>query len=226
MLNIVQANIAENLKAGLRKCWIFQMDMNEVLKRIPICSNNQEEVQNKLLEGLPARKSVCVSNPLSENEDIENEEIGNDKMDIEEIENVEINSKENDSRIWLAVHNAVVRNAEKLILDENSSDDINFDEIDAEQQKENEFLDSVKRNRCSDDHYRFATVIQEVDQFVFTYENRMYPRDKLGIDEEEVMINSLEKSLEMWKWPSNRDVLSYNWEDVLGSIKPTKLISK
>ncbi|KAL3277604.1 hypothetical protein HHI36_012946 [Cryptolaemus montrouzieri] len=31
MLNIVQPNIAENLKAGFRKCGIFPLDMNEVL---------------------------------------------------------------------------------------------------------------------------------------------------------------------------------------------------
>ncbi|KAL3273231.1 hypothetical protein HHI36_014685 [Cryptolaemus montrouzieri] len=50
---------------------------------------------------VPAGKSGCVSNPLSENEDIENEEIGKDEVDNEQIEYAEINTKENDRRIWL-----------------------------------------------------------------------------------------------------------------------------
>ncbi|KAL3277603.1 hypothetical protein HHI36_012945 [Cryptolaemus montrouzieri] len=83
-------------------------------------------------------------------------------MDIEEIENTEINSKENVSRIWLVVNNAAVRNAEKFILDDNSSDDTYSDEVDAEKQKENEFLESVRYNFLDDDS-RFATVIRDVD---------------------------------------------------------------
>ncbi|KAL3268673.1 hypothetical protein HHI36_007776 [Cryptolaemus montrouzieri] len=78
---------------------------------------------------VPAGKIVCLSKALSKNEDMENEEICSDEMDIENIGNAEINSKENNPRLWLAVNNAAVRNAEKLILDENSSDDIDFDEI-------------------------------------------------------------------------------------------------
>ncbi|KAL3275054.1 hypothetical protein HHI36_019826 [Cryptolaemus montrouzieri] len=76
---------------------------------------------------VPAEKSVCVSNPLNENEDKENEETANDETDIEEIENAKFNSKENDKRIRLAVNNAAVRNTEQLILDDTSSNDVDFD---------------------------------------------------------------------------------------------------
>ncbi|KAL3268681.1 hypothetical protein HHI36_007784 [Cryptolaemus montrouzieri] len=91
---------------------------------------------------VPAGKSVCVSSPLSENEDIENEEI---------------------------VNNAAVRNAEKLILEDNSSDDICFDEIDVEPQKGNEICESVEWKKFLEDDPRFTSVIPEVGKFdVFT----------------------------------------------------------
>ncbi|KAL3269746.1 hypothetical protein HHI36_008806 [Cryptolaemus montrouzieri] len=113
-----------------------------------------------------AGKSGGISNALNENKDIEDEEIGNDEMVIEEIDNAEINNKENDSRIWLAVNNAAVCNVEKSILDNmlDRLDDIDFDEIDVELQKENEFLESVERNHLLDDNSRFATFIREVCQ--------------------------------------------------------------
>ncbi|KAL3283393.1 hypothetical protein HHI36_006540 [Cryptolaemus montrouzieri] len=96
------------------------------------------------------------------------------------------------------VNNAAVRNAEKWILDDNSSDDIDFDKIDAEQQQENVFLESVERNNFLDDDSRFASVNREVGEFVvFTYENKMYGGETLGFVEEKVVLYSMEKSLKM-----------------------------
>ncbi|KAL3273185.1 hypothetical protein HHI36_014639 [Cryptolaemus montrouzieri] len=86
-------------------------------------------------------------------------------------------------------------------------------------------IEEIENGEIKDDDSRFAPVILEISQFVvFTYENKMYPGEIVGFHEREVLINTMEKSLKCGSGLVRE--IAYNWEDVLGSMKPQKLISK
>lgn len=111
------------------------------------------------------------------------------------------------------------------MLRSNSSDDIDFDELVEEQQKESQFVEYLEGKLPQNNS--FASVVKEIGSFVvFLYEGKLYPGEIVSFDNNEVTINAMEKSIKMWKWPAKRDVLSYPRSDVLGGIKPPKQISK
>lgn len=115
----------------------------------------------------------------------------------------------------------------EMVFDDHSSDDIDFDELAKEDQKEKQFMDFLEGKASEPNYYKFASVVREIGTFVvFLYEGELYPGQIVGFDDKEVTVNSMEKSLKMWKWPSKRDELTYPWTDVLGSIQPPKQVSK
>lgn len=70
-------------------------------------------------------------------------------------------------------------------------------------------------------------MVNEVGRFVvFSYEGQIYPGEIVVFNEETVTINAMQRFLKMWKLPSKRDELTYQWSDVLGCIQPPKQISK
>ncbi|KAG8289274.1 hypothetical protein J6590_107883, partial [Homalodisca vitripennis] len=67
----------------------------------------------------------------------------------------------------------------------------------------------------------------QVDSFVVVnYENEYYPGTIVGVDENGAFVSAMMKSLGNWKWPVNKDVLFYEWNESAGSINPPKILSK
>ncbi|KAJ8930362.1 hypothetical protein NQ314_016840 [Rhamnusium bicolor] len=93
--------------------------------------------------------------------------------------------------------------------------------------KENQFMNFLEGKTSQYNDVHFAKVVREVGRFiVFSYEGQLYPGEIVAFDDKTVTINSMQRSLKMWKWPSKRDELTYPWSDVLGSIQPPKQVSK
>ena len=61
---------------------------------------------------------------------------------------------------------------------------------------------------------------------VFSYDGQLFSGEIVAFDDKTVTINSMQRSLKSWKWPLKQDQLTYQWSDVLGSIKPFKQVSK
>ncbi|KAG8250166.1 hypothetical protein J6590_107443 [Homalodisca vitripennis] len=67
----------------------------------------------------------------------------------------------------------------------------------------------------------------QVDSFVVVnYENEYYPGTTVNVDENGAFVSAMMKSLGNWKWPVNKDVLFYEWNEIAGSINPPKILSK
>ncbi|KAK4876601.1 hypothetical protein RN001_009107 [Aquatica leii] len=113
------------------------------------------------------------------------------------------------------------------VFEDNSSEDIDFEELAKEQEKENQFVNFLEGKSSQYTNAKFQNVVKERRRFVvFSYEGQLYPREIVAFDEETVTIHAMQRSLKMCKWPSKRDELTYQWSDVLGCIKPPKQISK
>lgn len=229
MMKIIEPNVEENLKAGFRKCGIVPLNVEEVLSRIPRSSCNPDHIQDAFLQRLqcqrieltksvksrrkklniPPGRSVCVENSQTD-EDMPNNEAIADSEIMEEEPTTSSGIKSNE-----------------IIFDDNSSDDIDFNELIKEQQKEKTFVDYIEGKSSKDSNLQFKNTVREIGSFVvFSYQGMLYPGKILSFDESEVIISSMEKSLKMWKWPSKPDEMPYSWEDVLGSINPPKQVTK
>ncbi|KAG8329808.1 hypothetical protein J6590_078278 [Homalodisca vitripennis] len=67
----------------------------------------------------------------------------------------------------------------------------------------------------------------QVDSFVVVnYENEYHPGTIVSVDENGAFVSAMMKSLGNWKWPVNKDVLFYEWNEIAGSINPPKILSK
>ncbi|KAK4883938.1 hypothetical protein RN001_000209 [Aquatica leii] len=105
------------------------------------------------------------------------------------------------------------------VFEDNSSEDIDFEELAREQEKENQFVNFLEGKSSQYTNAKFQNVVKERGRFVvFSYEGKFYPGEIVAFDEETVTINAMQKSLKMWKWPSKRDELTYQWSDVLGLV--------
>lgn len=76
-----------------------------------------------------------------------------------------------------------------------------------------------------------APIIQPTKKMVgeyviFKYDEELYPGIIESVCEEGALISAMKKSLKLWKWPKTKDELLYPWDDILGCIKPPKLLSK
>lgn len=126
----------------------------------------------------------------------------------------------------IAIEDAGRREEDIVEFNDNSSDDVDFDELEKEQEKEREFINFVEGVYPQKKDFNFDKVVREVGRFVvISYEGQLYPGQIVAFNNDEVQINSMQKSLKMWKWPSRKDELSYSWSDVLGSIKPPKQVT-
>ncbi|CAG9825717.1 unnamed protein product [Phaedon cochleariae] len=57
----------------------------------------------------------------------------------------------------------------EIILNDNSSDDVNFDELVAEQQKEHTFSDYVERKSTDVSIVKFKNIVREMESFVYRW---------------------------------------------------------
>ncbi|KAJ8963604.1 hypothetical protein NQ314_005504 [Rhamnusium bicolor] len=195
MMEIITPHVEDNLKAGFRKCGIFPLNIEQVLSRIPRNTCNPDTVQSEFLKTLEAKRSVCAD----------------ELMVTEEIPIDEPTT-------------SLSRQEDDMVFDDNSSDDIDFQELANEEEKENQFMNFLEGKTSQYNDVHFAKVVREVGRFiVFSYEGQLYPGEIVAFDDKTVTINSMQRSLKMWKWPSKRDELTYPWSDVLGSIQPPKL---
>ncbi|CAB3241731.1 unnamed protein product [Arctia plantaginis] len=74
---------------------------------------------------------------------------------------------------------------------------------------------------------RFKDVRREKESFVVVkYDEKLYPGLIIDFDEKGATVDAMTKSLKSWKWPQKKDINLYEWENVLGSIDPPKIISR
>lgn len=223
MMEIITPQVENNLKAGFRKCGIYPLNIEEVLSRIPTQKNcDQDLVQSAFLKhieakrvevtgtvksrrkklNIPAGKSVCADQPTSEEDEPEDEDT-----------------------IVVSGTSGTQNDTNGMVYNDNSSDDVDFEELAEEREKETEFVNFIE-GKTSQRKSSFSEVVKEVGRFVaFYYEKQLYPGEIVSFDDETVTINAMQKSLKMWKWPSKKDELIYPWTDVVGSIKHPKQVS-
>lgn len=108
-----------------------------------------------------------------------------------------------------------------------SDEDYNvFEELE-EKEKEDDIIDIAVGKKTKKDVLALKNVKREVGQHVaFLYEDEVYPGKIVRCDDEGATISSMAKSIKSWKWPEKEDILTYPWEDILGSIDPPRQISK
>ncbi|CAH1979207.1 unnamed protein product [Acanthoscelides obtectus] len=215
LMEIITPYAEANLKAGFRKCGIFPLNIEEVLSRIPRSTCNPDVVQSAFLESLEAKRTAITNTTTKRRKKI-NVPAGKSVSADESIITEETSLDE--------LTASFSRQDEDVVFDDNSSDDVNFEELDKDQQIEKEFMSFIEGQK---NEFHFANVIREVGRFVvFSYMGQLFPGEIVAFDDEKVTINAMEKSLKMWKWPSRRDELTYPWSDVLGGIATPKKISK
>lgn len=222
MLQVLSPNVADNLKSGFRKCGIYPVNVEELLNRIPRNTCNQNEVHSVFLKNLEARRSDSTKVVQTRRK----------KMNVPAGKSVCIEAEDsNDDTSLLAVlaePTSSFKSKKKPFSDmfsDDSTDDIDFDEIIKELEKEQEFVDYIDRETSAKEK-QFSHVVREVGQFVaFTYEGEIFPGEIVSFTDEQVTINAMQKSLKAWKWPQKLYQIAYSWDDVLGSIKPPVQVS-
>ena len=212
MMGIIEPSIKDNLISGFRKCGIFPLNVEEVLTRIPSTSHNKDIVESAFLKVLDTRRSLSTS--------IKNNR--RKKMNIPPGKSVCADEPIDEPMITEGTEQ---RDEETLTFNDNSSDDVDFEELEKEQEKESKFINFVEG--IDQKKESFDKVVKEVERFVvFSYEGQLYPGQIVSFNNDEVQIKSMQKSLKMWKWPLKPDELTYSWSDVMGSIKPPKQVTK
>lgn len=228
MLTIMGPNIAENLRAGFKKCGIVPLNPEPLLARLPggqpIPPDVQQDIQVSFLETLEKRRAECT-NPIKTRRKKINIPAGKsvcDAVTAEESDPQESESEENIS---------ASKKRPFPDLNDNSSDDYDPQSEATEMDKENEFIADncalASGSKDLKDLLNLPDVVREVGKYVlFSYEDDVYPGQITGFNDCEVTINSMHKSMKSWKWPEKKDELNYPWEDVLGCIKPPQKVSR
>lgn len=217
LMELITPHAETNLKVGFRKCGIFPLNAEEVLSRIPRTTCHPDIVQSEFLRSLETRRSA-LTNVKSKRRKKMNVPAGKSVCAEQSLimgitEETSINGP-------TTSHSR----QDEMVFDDNSSDDVDFEELSKDQQVEKDFMNFVEGKGHE---FNFANVIRKVVSFVvFSYEGQLFPGEIVAFDEKKVTINAMEKSLKMWKWPLKRDELTYSWSDVLGGIQPPKQVSK
>lgn len=222
MMEVIAPTIKDNLISGFRKCGIYPLNVEEVLNRIPRSSDNTDIVESAFLKILDTKRSLSTSTTNNRRK----------KMNIPPGKSVCVDEPMEDFMIsedseQLLPKPSTSRQEDTLALNDNSSDDVNFEELEREEEKEREFINFIEGKCYKDNDFHFDNVVREVGRFVvFSYEGEFYPGQIVSFNNNEVTINSMQRSLKMWKWPLKQDQLTYSWSDVLGSIKSPKQVTK
>lgn len=90
-------------------------------------------------------------------------------------------------------------------------------------------LEKIAAQEDEDVHFieKLKPIVKQIDSFVVVvYENKYYPGVIEHFEEYSAYVSAKMKSLNNWKWPVNKDVIFYKWEQILGSINPPQILSK
>jgi hypothetical protein len=112
----------------------------------------------------------------------------------------------------------------------NSTDDVNMQDL-LEQETAEDIIEEdvtalISGKKTPKDFLCFGKIVRDVGQYVvFIYQNELFTGKIISYDDKGGTVSSMKRSLKSWKWPDKEDILTYSWEDILGSICPTKQIS-
>lgn len=149
MMELIAPHAEANLKAGFRKCSIFPLNIEQVLSRIPRNICDPDLVHSEFIKTLeakrsevtsivknrrkkmnvPAGKSVCTDEPTF-----------NEGMDTED----EVVPRDEPCTFSRDEPHTSLRQENDIIFDDNSSDDVDFQELAKEQEKENQFVNFLE----------------------------------------------------------------------------------
>lgn len=90
-------------------------------------------------------------------------------------------------------------------------------------------LEKIAAQEDEDVHLieKLKPIVKQIDSFVVVvYENKYYPGIIENFEEDSACVSAMMKPLNNWKWPVNKDLIFYKWEQILGSINPPQILSK
>lgn len=222
MMEILAPTVADNLTSGFRKCGIVPLNVEELLNRIPSIENcNVDNIQSAFLQNLEARRSDSTKILKIRRKKLN---VPAGKSVCNEID-LEAEITSNGAATSCESVNDHSDSSLQLCLDDNSSDDVDLDQLAKESEEEEQFVQYIEGKVSKKG--KFSNVIRKIGEYVaFVYEGEIFPGEIVAFNEEQVIINAMKRSLKAWKWPQKHDEMTYRWEGVLGSIKPPIQISK
>lgn len=222
LLENIEPNVRSNLKNGFRKCGIYPCNVDELLARIPGAIDvDNTIVSASFIDHLESkRKTITESGPKRRKKKFEiaaGKSIAHEVSLLEETENEEVFDGTEDN-IASCSRPRTGYDSDAYSL-HNDSDDPDGCFLEPNSPEES---DHPPRPET-----RFKDVKREKESFVVVkYDERLYPGLIIDFDEKGATVDAMAKSLKSWKWPQKKDINFYEWENVLGSIDPPKIISR
>lgn len=223
LIDVLRPNSAENLRAGFRKCGIHPIDVEELLCRLPSRTYDGGAVQDSFIEALQNKRAEWTAGAASNR--------GRRKLQVTPGKSVAGKEPKvlKKKRRTHKTHNSSSEEDTETFSLKDSSDDENFDQyrksqsmLSSEEEEEEDTLPGPKVSGPE-----FGEVVRTVGQHVvFKYEGEYFPGKITGISNEGATISAMQKSLKSWKWPTPKDEMVYDFDDIVGSIQPPKMISR
>lgn len=230
LMTALEPNAAANLISGFRKCGIYPVNVDELLKMIPQHNSDITAVESSFLETLATKRTDLTEMKRTRKkmriaagksigpEDLDNQETDSNKPQPKNLKNRrKVINVVNDS------------SSDEISLRDSSDDDAetyftNMVRESLEDEERNAVASGEKSNK---EILQLSEIIREVGKYViFTYEGELFPGQILSYDNEGAVIKAMQKSLKSWKWPEKPDILNYSWEDIVGGIAEPKQVSK
>lgn len=215
----LEENKSQNLISGFKKCGIYPINKQILLDRLP---QNLTQVDNNIiseafLDQLETKRAdyLGVSNakkrrkvqvPAGKSITVQDVTLVNERKFKKRHRQLSITSSDEDE-------------PSEIMIQSNNSSDLNIDS-DSE----------VELPVCSktlDKDPKFNQNDLEIDNFVIVlFNGEKYPGKVVSLSEKGPTVDCMERKLKYWRWPQKKDVILYDWMDVLRKIDPSKMVSK
>lgn len=246
VLEEIGPNLKSSLKAGFKKAGLVPIDENQIISRLPNQDKSKanadlsmigdaflQRLQEKRGEfvtprttkkkklQVPPGQSVSVSDFFSSSVSVEN------STRQEKGPKVKAPSKKTKNNI-----------RKRQILEDSTSEEDDVFSLRSGGDSDISLYNSDEEHigqlpMCSLEVKSSSTPVPvmkddlEIDNFVLVkWNEKEYPGIILAIEAEGVRVDCMEPTLKAWRWPKNKDVLLYKFEDVVKKIQPPKLIKR
>ncbi|KAL1447927.1 hypothetical protein WDU94_014012 [Cyamophila willieti] len=203
LMEALMPNSHANLRSGFRKCGIHPCKVDELLQRLPETQHDSSEIENSFIDFLQKTRAEVVGNTSS--------------------------SLSRRKKILVSPGKSVAHHSrdDAAISDSEDDPDIPNDISMHDSSSGPEDFSDLAEPDIGSNNNKTTESTKKVGAFVvFKYEGEIFPGQIKSFDKEKVVISSMQRSLQAWKWPDQPDILEYSWNDVESGLSEPKSKNK
>lgn len=249
VLEEIGPKMESNLQAGFKKAGLVPIDENQILSRLP----NQDKsttnadlsmIGDAFLQQLQEKRSEFVTPRTTKKKKLQVPPGQSVSVPVSDFCSINTNSSSNENnkyqeknqkkKIHSKPSKTTIRKRKKTLEESTSEEDDTFSLRsggESEISLYNSDEEPIGHLPMTFGKAKAQTLVSkddlEIGNFVLVkWNEKEYPGVVLAIDAEGVKVDCMEPTLKAWRWPKNKDVLKYKFEDLVMKIQPPKLIKR